>query len=134
MSIERTPFDDALARMRQSAIDPDRAGRAEEVRATYKIEELTPGLYMVQHPIEDERSYLVDLLQDTCECPDFGCRQNHANAACKHLIAMWLVTGRKFDVSKFTRNSDGDIDQREIEAKFSQQMADAAKCDDIFGD
>jgi hypothetical protein len=47
---------------------------------------------------------------------------------------MWLVTGRKFDVSKFTRNSDDDIVQREIEAKFSQQMADAAKCDDIFGD
>jgi len=100
MSIERTPFDDALAQMRQRAIDPDRAGRAEEVRATYKIEELTPGLYMVQHPIEDERSYLVDSLQDTCECPDFGCRANHEGFACKHLIAVYALTGKPMSVDR----------------------------------
>lgn len=130
-------MDNLLTKIRQvrdRAVDPDRADRAEEVKATYKIEMLTPGLYMVRHPTEDERSYLVDLARATCECPDFSCRQNPDEGVCKHIIAMWLVTGREFDVSAFTHNSDADIKQREEEARVSEAFAKVARCADPYAD
>ncbi len=130
-------MDALLAKIRDvkaRAIDPDRAARAEEVKATYKIEALTPGLYLVQHPTEDERAYLVDLAQDTCECPDHQCRKEETGGVCKHLICMWLLTGRKFDVSAFTHNSDADIKQREAEAGVSEAFAKMARCADPYAD
>lgn len=71
----------------------ERSGRAEEVKATYLIEELVPGVYNVQHPIEDERSYQVDVMAGTCECPDFGCRGKAEGFWCKHLLTIGELTG-----------------------------------------
>lgn len=105
-----------------------RRERAEVVRATYRIEEIQPGVsYYVQHPTEDERAYVVDLAQRECDCPDFTCRMNLRGGMCKHLVCIdelfnggrllaeaeskpFLKGGRPTDDAGFTAVRDADHD------------------------
>lgn len=73
--------------------DAGRAERAKIVEETYIIEPITPGVFKVQHPTEDIRSYITDINSRDCECPDFTCRGNIGRFWCKHLIAIGELTG-----------------------------------------
>ncbi len=68
----------------------DREDRAIEVRDTYLIEFVGCQAWVVQHPIEPERCYLVDFIERTCTCPDYNCYcQAHGRGIdCKHLLAL----------------------------------------------
>ena len=73
----------------------ERRARATEVRLNYTIHEVGPGCFVVTHPDcktdpDSGRSYLVDLLEDTCNCPDYSCRQDEIGPHfdCKHKIAI----------------------------------------------
>lgn len=66
----------------------DRRERAIGVRAAYTFEQVTPTTWLVQHPAEDDRQYLVDTAKQACECPDFQCRKDEMGGWCKHLWAV----------------------------------------------
>ncbi len=116
----------------------ERTCRAQDVKATYQIEEVGTLTYYVQHPTEDERAYLVDLPQMSCDCPDFTCRMNLQHGLCKHLIAC----DEKFNggallakckSTGFTHNHPDDIAERAMVAKFAESMAAFDK-DDPYRD
>jgi hypothetical protein len=89
----------------------DRRERADEVKATYIIEQVSPASWYVRHPIEDERAYLVDMAQMTCECPDWGTRHKEIGM-CKHQIAMLpeyeKLTGKRCFYLKNGKPYEGD--------------------------
>jgi predicted nucleic acid-binding Zn finger protein len=127
MSIERTPFDDALARMRQRAIDPDRAERAEEVKAEYKIVYVGSQCWVVVHPNDDERAYMVDMIRRHCTCPDYVCMASGLEIDCKHILAvvpMWeALTGLK---DSLRDNEHPDVlEARKQEKRVSDSFAEA---------
>ncbi len=88
-----------IREVKARAIDPDRAERAEEVKADYFTEYVGSQAWVVVHPNEPERAYLVDMIERTCSCPDFVCTANGLEIDCKHLLAvipLWeKLTGLK---------------------------------------
>ena len=73
--------------MALAAYDYERCERAREVQEHYHIEDAGARAYVVMHPDEPERCYLVDMIFHSCTCPDWCCR-NDQIGACKHLIAI----------------------------------------------
>ena len=104
-----------------------RAERAEIVKATYSIEPLTPGVYHVQHPIEDERAYLVDVAAGTCDCPDWECRGRQELFRCKHLLAIQDLTGVELPQDRIRAEA------QELDRSFSAFIAEQDS-DDIWKD
>jgi hypothetical protein len=92
--------------------DADRSERAIEVRQDYIIEQVSPAAWYVQHPTEDDRAYLVDMAQMTCECPDWGTRHKEVGM-CKHQIALLpeyeKLTGKRHS---FLKNGKPDYSPR----------------------
>ena len=48
----------------------------------YRIEEVANGQYIVQRIDDPMRTYIVDSINQTCNCPDFTIRKH----LCKHLL------------------------------------------------
>jgi hypothetical protein len=66
-----------------------RIERAVEVRDTYRVEQVGPLSWVVTHPVEPERCYVVDVGARSCTCPDYTARMNPGGLpVCKHLVAM----------------------------------------------
>lgn len=74
--------------MEASGALQDRQFRAVEVAQTYLIEYAGCQTWVVQHPIEPERCYLVDMIAEHCTCPDYNCTANPMGIFCKHLLAI----------------------------------------------
>ena len=79
----------------------ERRERAVEVRETYEIEHAGAQCWVVLHPDEPERCYLVDMLARHCSCPDWSCTAAGLGIDCKHIIAvapLWeTLTGLRFE-------------------------------------
>jgi hypothetical protein len=94
----------------------DRQERSYDVQANYLIEYVGLQAWVVQHPDEPERCYLVDMIREHCTCPDFCCTAQQVAIWCKHMLAVqpdWeRLTGKKR--SAFTRNTEADIAAREM--------------------
>ena len=77
-----------------------RTFRAVEVTETYEAEYVGLQSWVIQHPTEPERCYLVDMLNRDCSCPDHSCQDNEPKLDCKHIIALvplWQeLTGRNW--------------------------------------
>lgn len=104
-------------------VEDARAERAEEVKASYLIEEAGSGLYFCQHPVEDDRAYIVDIGAGTCECPDYQIRCQELGWECKHLTAIRDLTGIPRPVDKAREEA------KELDRRFSQSMAELADMD-----
>jgi hypothetical protein len=79
-----------LAEQAMDLIDAirERRDRAIGVAREYRDEQVGPMSWIVSHPEDDERSYLVDLGLVTCTCPDFTARMNPAGLPlCKHVLS-----------------------------------------------
>jgi hypothetical protein len=100
----------------------ERRARAVEVREDYEIVPLDLQAFVVQHPDEPERCYLVDLLKRRCTCPDWACTAQGMSIDCKHLIAV-------APVSAFTHNRPEDVESRNQLAEVYRQMAEMEKRD-----
>lgn len=66
----------------------DRIDRAIVVRNEYSIEHAGGQSWVVQHPDEPERTYLVDMSERKCSCPDYKCTASGLSIDCKHIIAL----------------------------------------------
>jgi len=66
----------------------DRRQRAIGVKATYSHIGVGSNCFVVTHPDEPERSYLVDMTKRTCNCADFTCFAAGHEIDCKHLVAV----------------------------------------------
>lgn len=75
----------------------ERRLRAVDVRHRYHIEFAGMKCYVVTEPEDFERSYLVNLLDKSCTCPDWQCQEDKdgENHGCKHLFAVAELTGAK---------------------------------------
>ena len=71
------------------------------VRKDYHKEYVGAQCWVVMHPDEHERCYLVDMLNRTCTCEDYLCFCQAAEIDCKHILALsglWEEqTGLKFE-------------------------------------
>lgn len=66
-----------------------RAERAQEVRATYRKEGAGPGAWVVSHPLDEGRTYVVSTAPSLrCTCPDFMTREDRDSEPCKHILAL----------------------------------------------
>lgn len=78
----------------------ERRDRACEVREDYETEYVGCQCWVVQHPDEPERCYLVDMIERRCTCPDWSCTAHGLGIDCKHIVAigpMWEeFTGQVF--------------------------------------
>lgn len=83
----------------QQALE-DRRRRAIGVREDYEIVPLDLQSYVVQHPDEPDRCYLVDMIERKCSCPDWGCTASGMGIDCKHILGVsdpWAnATGERF--------------------------------------
>ncbi|MCE5200817.1 MAG: hypothetical protein ABFD54_05835 [Armatimonadota bacterium] len=68
--------------------DPERIIRSDEVLSAYTIEQIDATHWLVSHPGDNERKYIVDTDLMECSCMDFLCRMDHEEKLCKHLIAV----------------------------------------------
>ena len=66
----------------------DRFARSKEVRDGYHIEFVGSQSWIVVHPDEPERAYLVDLINMECSCIDFHAYCREKGLQCKHLLAV----------------------------------------------
>jgi len=66
----------------------DREARAIEVARSYHIEYIGLQAWVVQHPDDSERCYLVDMIARRCTCPDWCCTAQGVGIDCKHIIAV----------------------------------------------
>lgn len=66
----------------------DRRRRAIGVAATYIKTDAGSQCWVVTHPDEPDRSYVVDMANRTCNCPDFVCRARGMEIDCKHILAV----------------------------------------------
>jgi len=103
----------------------ERRERAVQVRESYDIEHAGAQCWVVLHPDEPERCYLVDMLARHCSCPDWSCTAAGLGIDCKHIIAVapfWeRLTGRTFErQERPLRPSDP------LDIAFSMRMAEAA--------
>lgn len=77
-----------------------RIERSEVVSATYRAEYCGLQCWTVQHPQDDGRTYFVNMIDRTCNCPDFVTLASGLGIDCKHLISvarLWeQMTGRVF--------------------------------------
>lgn len=62
--------------------------RAVEVDETYSFEQVGLQSWVVMHPSEPDRSYSVDALECSCNCPDFVMRAHGWSIWCKHMFAL----------------------------------------------
>jgi predicted nucleic acid-binding Zn finger protein len=69
----------------------DRHERAIEVKETYLIEDCGSGTFIMQHPEEPDRCYVIQTGKNDCTCPDFQRRTEVV--LCKHLIAARMILG-----------------------------------------
>lgn len=59
-----------------------------EVEQTYITEYVGLQSWVVMHPVEFERCYLVDMINRRCTCMDWMCQPDKDAARdCKHIIA-----------------------------------------------
>ena len=65
--------------------------RAVEVAKDYEFEDCGSGTWFVSVPVEDDRSYVVQLGQSICSCPDFAMNPNIP--ICKHLWGLRIKLG-----------------------------------------
>ena len=65
---------------------------AQTVASTYIGRRLGPGVYLVQHPDDETRSYTVDSENDTCNCKASVCG---GATDCKHRAAIRLLQRRR---------------------------------------
>lgn len=66
----------------------DREERAIVVAATYNIQFAGLQSWVVEHPDEPERCYLVDMIERNCTCPDWHCTVQNIGIDCKHILAV----------------------------------------------
>jgi hypothetical protein len=78
-----------------------RDDNAYTVRREYLKEYVGSQCWVVMHPDEYDRCYLVDMLNRTCTCEDYTCFCHIAEIDCKHILALekdWEeLTGLKFE-------------------------------------
>jgi hypothetical protein len=114
-----------------SQMQADRLERSYDVQANYHVEFVGLQAWVVQHPDEPERCYLVDMSERKCSCPDWHCTVQGLGVDCKHILAIepdWLkLTGKKR--SAFTRNTEADVEIRQDMAEFSDRMAELSHQD-----
>jgi len=74
-----------------------RRRRAVEVKETYLKEQVGPLTWVVAHPDDEGRTYVVTLgPEPSCSCPDFAMRMRPAfghGGWCKHIMACSELTG-----------------------------------------
>lgn len=79
----------------------DREHRAGTVRETYSIEYAGNLAWVVMHPDEEKRCYLVDLIKRSCSCPDWWGFCQGKDIDCKHILAVYplweRLTGLKWE-------------------------------------
>ena len=70
----------------------------------YRTEKVAPGLFAVQRIDDPFRTYLVDVTNRTCTCPDFTIKKH----LCKHLL-MFVQEEERIepDFKCFIPGSDG---------------------------
>lgn len=66
----------------------ERRARAIEVKATYTKTDVGSNCFVVTHPDDPERTYVVDLVKLDCTCPDMQCTAKPAGFFCKHVLAV----------------------------------------------
>ncbi|MFA5154175.1 MAG: SWIM zinc finger family protein [Clostridia bacterium] len=66
----------------------ERRARAEEVKATYGFEYVGAQAWVVQHPDDEGRCYLVDMVERRCSCPDWWGFANGQGIDCKHILSV----------------------------------------------
>jgi predicted nucleic acid-binding Zn finger protein len=68
--------------------DSERIVRSDEVLSAYTLKQIDATHWLVSHPVDDERKYIVDTDLLECSCMDFLCRMDYEQKLCKHLIAV----------------------------------------------
>jgi hypothetical protein len=67
----------------------DRRERAGIVRAEYALDYIGLQAWVVRHPEDGDRCYLVDMINRSCSCPDSRCfRIDGEQIDCKHILGL----------------------------------------------
>lgn len=95
---------DVEEELRQAELDgaiSDRMQRGEYVRDEYFGAIVGPQSYLISHPDDEGRTYCVDMLNATCNCPDYEMFCAPRNIDCKHVHAVAPVweqqTGKAYE-------------------------------------
>lgn len=60
----------------------------------FAVEE-SHGLFLVRSQVNPEKTYTVDLIGKSCDCPDWTYRGSVTGLPCKHQMAAFLAVHRK---------------------------------------